>query len=234
MCEPFVSIRSLEHTPFTTWTDEKVIAWCGQITECVPKIARRIEFDALSSTTILPAAVDREETSFKMRHVALADPEIIDKLPHALFNLVINYPSIIRAIGRDAARFAGVGDESGAIALNNSNYRRVEAFATNQSNGESSDWHVDERLTIPFYPERATLLVSWLRNARNVEDILSHPMTRVDIDYGQFVIFDGVNHPHKGYCLSEQESRDRIVLGFLFETAISEQNGPPIDDLLGV
>lgn len=74
MCEPFVSIRSLEHTPFTTWTDEKVIAWCGQITECVPKIARRIEFDALSSTTILPAAVDREETSFKIAPRGVSGP----------------------------------------------------------------------------------------------------------------------------------------------------------------
>lgn len=231
--EPFVAIRSLEETPLSVWTDEKVIEWCREIQEGVPTLSREISFPATSPTTILPVAAVRDETFFRMRHVALGDPDLTRHLPNSLLNLILNYSGIIKVVARDAASATGLNGDMGPITLPDTNHRRIEAFVTNSELGEASDWHVDEKLTLAFYPQKARLLVSWLRNPRNTEDVLNAPFTDLIIDYGQFVLFDGVNHPHKGFQLpGTPRNSDRVVLGFLYDMVHRKTEGPPLDDLL--
>lgn len=230
---PFVRLWGIEELipRVSGWTDTDIQAWCDELVEFIPTIARPIDFPAASPTTLLPKDQDPSTVTFRMRHADLATPDILEDAPIGLVNLVANYSGIVAVGAYDmSAMLCGPGIRP--RPLSDGNYRRVEAFVTNPANGETSDWHVDERLTLPLYiqPGQA-LLVSHLTNARTVDDILESPFTLVEPAVGQFIAFDGVRHPHKGLA-HKDFTGDRIAVGVLYDLPGVGVDGPQLDDLI--
>lgn len=231
--QPFVYLKGIEEVipRIGGWTDLGIREWCAEIADFVPKVAKPIEFTALSPTTILQKDQDRNSTTFKMRYAKLAKPEVLKEAPSSLLNLVANYAGLVSISAYDVAKKLQ-GNSVLPVPLDESNQRRIEAFVTSESAGESSDWHKDEKLTLPLYvqPEQA-VLVSHLTNPRNVEDLYEAPFTVIEPDYGQFLAFDGVNHPHKGVT-KKYTHGDRVVLGVMYDLPGFKADGPKLDELL--
>lgn len=230
---PFVRLWGVEELipRVSGWSEASIRMWCDEIVDFVPGVAKPLSFPALSPTTFLPKDQNPKLTTFSMRHADLAAPEILEVSPISLLNLVANYSGIVAVGAYDmSALLCGAGVRP--QPLPDKNHRRVEAFITDPEVGESSDWHVDERLTLPLYVQDGqALLISHLTNARTVEDILESPFTLIEPAVGQFVAFDGVRHPHKGLT-HKQFKGDRIALGILYDLPGVKVVGPQLDDLI--
>ena len=214
------------------WRPESVREWCNEATEFILQNCTRLEFPALSSTTLLSKDQKREETTFSMRHIGLSDSDLLEQMPIGMLNLIANYRDFVSVGARDMVTHLH-GKDSQVKPLEDGHHRRVEAFVINPEEGESSDWHVDGRLTLPLYlQDGGVLIVSHLTNPRTAEDLSLAPVTIAFPTAGEVIVFDGVNHYHKGMNQKDANG-DRVVMGVMYDiTSGKIPTGPPFDKLI--
>ena len=187
------------------WRPESVREWCNEATEFILQNCTRLEFPALSSTTLLSKDQKREETTFSMRHIGLSDSDLLEQMPIGMLNLIANYRDFVSVGARDMVTHLH-GKGSQVKPLEDGHHRRVEAFVINP--------------------------VSHLTNPQTAEDSSLAPVTIAFPTAGEVIVFDGVNHYHKGMNQKDANG-DRVVMGVMYDiTSGKIPTGPPFDKLI--
>ncbi len=195
------------------------------VCDAIVKMARQnsvpVPFPGSHETTLAG-----DDQVFMMRHLPNLFQEPRNWAAEVLFS---RYKGLIAKVAQD---FAGWPIKS---LDPTSAGRPGEAFVTNPAKGERSDPHRDENLTVVFYPAPGNgLVISHNPHARSAEEIANHPVTLVIPGRGDFVVFDGVNHPHIGVSFGvtpDDTARQRIdkvnrLRSDVFRASVTIHNWP--------